>query len=124
MPNISHDDVKRVIQECLTCKLNKKRVNKYGKLLGTLDYSKPWDSLAIDLIGPLKREGESKESQILHIMDMGSRLSMTKVLKRADSREISDILEREWFNIYPLPSKILSDNGKVFTSKIYFHSTK
>ncbi|KRH93192.1 putative transposable element [Pseudoloma neurophilia] len=52
-------------------------------------------------------------------MDMGSRLSMTEVLNWADSRVILDILERKWFGIYPLPSKILSDNAKVFTSKIF-----
>ncbi|KRH91820.1 hypothetical protein M153_23346000586, partial [Pseudoloma neurophilia] len=54
----------------------KRSINKYGRLIGNISHYRPWNVVAIDIIGPLSNEGE-KAVYILHMMDMASKFSIT-----------------------------------------------
>lgn len=60
---LSPQDLLVISKNFFSFQLHNERSNKYGKLLGTLDYTKPWDTIAIDLKGPLKKKASPKNNK-------------------------------------------------------------
>lgn len=111
-------DVAKFIRNCRVC-LSVKPEQKppAGQMLSvapTLD--RPWQTLSIDLMGPLPRTS-SGYSYILSVLDVFSKFLLLFPLRQATASKISDILENQVILLFGAPQKVVMDNGVQFRSK-------
>lgn len=112
-------DVMRYISRCKTC-LQTKANNRppIGRMGGHTKVSKPWETLSIDIIGPLPRTTRGF-SFILAISDIFSKFVLTFPLRKATANNVVDVLEKHVFLLFGVPRNIISDNGVQFKSREY-----
>ena len=114
------DVIKQVCCVCPTCRTNKVRYKKYGKLPPKSPEIIPWHTLCIDLFGPYKI-GNGKENIVLYCLTMidpaTGWFKIAKVpTKQAD--DVVNILEFSWLTQYPWPTEIIMDRGKEFAAEV------
>ncbi len=114
--NLSRSTVEKFTKTCKTCMENKNTKNFEGLFNGKIELSDPWETISIDIIGPHEIENYTKV-YLLHIMDISTRYSELKRLKSITTQEVIKSLKKLWLLKYPLPKKLISDNGKQFISK-------
>ena len=78
--------------------------------------SRPWDKIAIDIVGKLPRTKRG-HAYILTIMDFATRYMEAVPLRRVDAGTTCNAL-LEVFARFGLPSEILSDNGSNFVAGV------
>ena len=101
--------VEAMIRGCSACVLNQP-LNKYTPLQPVhLPRGDPWVTGAVDLVGPI--DGK----YILTYMDYYSLYPEACVLKEITSHEVIKAVT-DIFSRFGYPEKIVSDNGKEFTS--------
>lgn len=106
---------------CQKCQINKPFRNYHGEIKGNISSSTPWESISTDLYGPFKLEDfhDTSNGYILTITDRFSRWSRLILIKNIKGSTIASATEKYWIKKHPHPSKILSDQGRQFTSKEY-----
>ena len=117
-PNIK-DDIIRFVNQCQTC-AQVKSTKQYGKLQQRVAEKLPWNTIAIDIIGPIKFENEilTDENQyILTIVDTCSRWVELIPLKDITALTVCQAFDTQWLCRYPKPNIVISDQGTQFTSK-------
>ena len=72
----------------------------------------------MDILGPFYIHQSSARNYIISCIDDCSRKVASKCTERKRSIDVLDVLER-WIMINGKPKKIMHDNGKQFTSKIF-----
>ena len=115
-PEITIKEIEKYTDSCNGCQVNKKSNQKYGNLQGTLEYFVPWETVAIDIMGPLQTEEENNKIYVLHFLSLGSRFCQLEVLKNCTSKQVTKIFENKWLEVFPIPKHVLTDNGKQFIS--------
>ena len=110
---------KQIAQHCKACpvclKFNFKKTRK-EPLHPLPVVSRPWDKIAIDIVGKLPRTKHG-HAYILTIMDFATRYMEAVPLRRVDATTTCNAL-LEVFARFGLPSEILSDNGSNFVAGV------
>ena len=79
---------------------------------------RPNDMVQMDILGPFHIRNSSQRNCIISCLDDCSRKVASKWSKRKRSIDVLKVLE-EWIIINGKPKKMMHDNGKQFTSKIF-----
>lgn len=111
-----HHDVTDYVTSCDIC-LSHKHPNH--STLGTMgrpkDCSRPFQMISVDLVGPLPVT--RKQNTFLFVVTCCfSKYCLIYPIRRATTDIISRILEENVFLVHGIPSTVLMDNGKQFTS--------
>lgn len=78
----------------------------------------PNDMVQMDILGPFYLSNSSKRNYIISCLDDCSRKVASRWSERKRSTDVLNVLE-DWIIINGKPKKIIHDNGKQFTSKIF-----
>jgi hypothetical protein len=119
------ETVKKIINQCLTCKKAKARRHKpYGELQPIPVARRPWDSITMDFITklPLSLDPATNTAydSILVIVDRLTKFSYFIPYQEAtDAEEFSYIFLRNIVSTHGLPSEIVSDRGPPFFSNFW-----
>lgn len=108
-PNIDKEAEKSV-KGCLDCQLVSNVTRPEPMFVRELP-SQPWNTLAMDMLGPLP-SGES----ILVLIDLYSRYRLTEVLLKTTSDDIIEKLRHNFLRI-GIPAVLISDNARNFSSQ-------
>jgi len=110
-------DVKHWINSCSSCASKKiPRGKPYG-LLQPMVAAEPFEMIAIDLFGPIT-ESKRGNKYIVVISDYLTRYVITEAIPADTTEEVIKVLVEKVFTIHGPPSKLLSDRGGQFLSKI------
>ena len=93
---------------------------RQNKNLQTVCMKHPNDMVQMDILGPFYLSNSSQRNYIISCLDDCSRKVASKWSERKRSVDVLNVLE-EWIIINGKPKKIMHDNGKQFTSKIFRH---
>lgn len=110
-------DIAEYVKSCIECCRYKASNQKPSGLLQTPVYAQRFETLSIDLFGPLP-ETPSGDKWIFIIQDCATKWTELFALKEATARECAITLLEEVALRYGLPRKIISDNGAQFTSAV------
>ena len=78
------------------------------------------DMVQMDILGPFYLSNSSERNYIISCLDDCSRKIASKWSERKRTVDVLDVLEN-WIMINGKPDKVLHDNGKQFTSRIFRH---
>ena len=103
-------------QSCPQCQLG----SDYGhrqKTTGTIQSQSPWDTLSIDIVGPLP----SNHHQEFLIVFVGCYSKYTILVPSSNhtANTVSEALLRHLIPYFGTPRRLLSDRGREFISKIW-----
>lgn len=108
-------DVENYVKSCHICKSSKNEKPKFGKLPLSFPTVVPWESVAIDLIGPFGTNGEiQKYGYAVTIMDLATRWLEIAPIKDKSSVTVALTFDRWWLCRYPRPTFCVHDQGKEF----------
>ena len=108
--------VRSFVRSCRVCQQTKPSYQKKpGKML-TSTSTRPWETVAVDLMGPFPKSHAGHE-YILVAVDHFSRFTEILPLKDATGQTVSCALVRQLFCRYGPPKTLLSDNGPQFRGK-------
>jgi transposase InsO family protein len=80
----------------------------------------PNDMLQMDILGPFYLSNSSERNYIISCLDDCSRKVASRWSERKRSVDVLDVLE-DWIMVNGKPKKVMHDNGKQFTSRIFKH---
>ena len=80
----------------------------------------PNEMVQMDILGPFYLSNSSQRNYIISCLDDCSRKVASRWSERKRSVDVLNVLE-DWIMINGKPRKIMHDNGKQFTSKIFRH---
>lgn len=110
------DYVKKYLQACIACSMNKK---SGGATEGQLHISKtvptPFMTIHIDHLGPFPKSTKGN-AYVIAVVDSFSKYVIVKAARTTDSRAVLNMLS-EMSTYFGLPTRIVSDRGTAFTSK-------
>lgn len=109
-------DISKYIQSCSRC-MNTERTPQPAPLQKTDLACRPFEKIAVDIIGPLNPTSHRGNRFILTIVDLATRWPETFPLKHTTSEDIANCL-LQFFSRTGFPDTILSDRGPQFTSDI------
>jgi len=102
-------------ERCQQVKLPRRQ---YGKIppKNNVSQDDPWDTVAVDLIGPYKVESRGKEHSLLCLtmIDVASRWIEIAAIDNKTSETVALCFDRTWLSCYPRPLTVLHDNGTKF----------
>lgn len=78
----------------------------------------PNDMVQMDILGPFYLSNSNERNYFISCLDDCSRKVASKWSERKRTIDVLDVLE-EWIVINGKPKKVMRDNGKQFTSKIF-----
>jgi transposase InsO family protein len=113
-------DVARFVRRCSVC-LSVKPEQKApaGLMLSkTTALTKPWQTISIDLMGPLPRSTKGFK-YILAISDLFSKFVLVYPLRTATASVVTKLVEEQVILTFGAPAAVVSDNGVQFKSKIF-----
>jgi transposase InsO family protein len=97
----------------LKCQYGKRRYKRFAM-------KHPNDMLQMDILGPFYLSNSSQSNYIISCLDDCSRKVASRWSERKRSVDVLNVLE-DWIMIDGKPMKIMHDNGKHFTSKMFRH---
>jgi transposase InsO family protein len=112
-------DVERYVQTCPECQVNKQPTTKPAGVAHVLPIpERPWQSVAIDFIGPIT--ASQGYTNIMVIMDRFSGFLLCFPLKNKFSAvDVADTFLFTFYGRYGLPESIVSDRDTGFTGKFW-----
>ncbi|XP_055865631.1 uncharacterized protein LOC129928743 [Biomphalaria glabrata] len=111
-------DVKKHISTCHICQMKSPKGNKIQAPLQTMELTeKPFQKVAVDLIGPMPIESSRNHKYILTLVDTCTRWPEAIPLVNISAIDVTRALS-EIFSRTGLPEVILSDRGSQFTADI------
>ena len=78
------------------------------------------DMVQMDILGPFYLSNSSERNYIISCLDDCSRKVASRWSERKRSVDVLDVLE-DWTMVNGKPKKVMHDNGKQFTSRIFKH---
>ena len=104
------EEIKRVTNECDTCKIYKKPPPR--PVVGLPMATEFQETIAMDL--------KSYNGKLLiHIIDLCTRLSASSVIPNKNRETIIGKIFKIWISVYGKPQKILTDNGGEFANSAF-----
>ncbi|GBM95588.1 Transposon Tf2-9 polyprotein, partial [Araneus ventricosus] len=105
------------VKNCAECNRYKPNNQKPAGLLRTPIYAQRFETLAIDLFGPLPETPTGKK-WIFLIEDTSTKWVELFALEDATAQNCAKFLKEEVFLRYGLPRRLISDNGTQFVSAV------
>ena len=105
-----------VAQSCPQCQ----RGSDYGhhqKTTGTIESKGPWDTLSVDIVGPLP--ADSRHEFIIVFVDCYSRFTVLVPASNHTADTVSEALLRHVVPYFGTPRRLLSDRGREFVSEVW-----
>ena len=109
-------DVREYVRLCYLCSCTKAVRPPKNDVLRAHRPRGPWETVALDLMGPYPRTGRGKRF-ILVITDLFSRWIEAFPLSNSEAPTIIKIFDKEILSRWGYPRAILTDNGPQFTGK-------
>ncbi len=97
----------------LKCQYRRRRYKRFAM-------KHPNDMVQMDILGPFYISNSSQRNYIISLLDDCSRKVASKWSERKRSVDVLNVIE-DWIIINGKPRKIMHDNGKQFTSRIFRH---
>ena len=105
-----------VAQSCLQCQLG----SDYGhrlKMTGTIQSRGPWDTLSLDIVGPLP--ADHRHEFIIMFVDCYSRYTILVPASNHTASMVSDALLRHVVPYFGTPRRLLSDRDREFVGDVW-----
>ena len=105
-----------VAQSCPQCQ----RGSDYGhhqKTTGTIESKGPWDTLSVDIVGPLP--ADRRHEFIIAFVDCFSRFTVLVPASNHTADTVSDALLRHVVPYFGTPRRLLSDHGREFVGDVW-----
>ena len=105
-----------VAQSCPQCQLS----SDYGhrqKTTGAIQSQGPWDTLPIDIVGPLP--ADHRQEFLIVFVDCYSRYTILVLSSNHTANTVSEALLRDVVPYFVTPRRLLSDRGREFVSEIW-----
>ena len=109
--------IQEYVKNCDECNRYKPSNQKPSGLLQTPVYAQRFETIAIDLFGPLPETKDGKK-WILIVEDCSTKWVELFALPNATAEECASTLIEEVFMRYGIPRRCISDNGSQFVSAI------
>ena len=111
------ETIKDICSKCEICQVNKTASVQYGHLPPRTVTMNPWETVAVDLIGPwkFKVQGATLEFHALTMVDQDTNLVEAVRIQNKNSAHIAMLFENNWLSRYPRPIKCIHDQGNEFT---------
>lgn len=110
-------DITQFCKACIPCQIVKGHNAKH-KLLKLFSCTKPFQIIALDLVGPLPVTS-SENIYILSMIDRFSRMCRIIPIPNIQTNTIVKKLLDHWIFLHGCPEQILSDRGSQFISHIF-----
>ena len=110
-----------VAQSCPQCQLG----NNYGHRLrtpGSIQSSGPWDTLSVDIVGPLP--ADRRHEFLIVLVDCYSRYTILVPASNHTANTVSDGLLRHVVPYFSSPRRLLSDQGREFVGEVWNKLTR
>ena len=110
-----------VAQSCPQCQ----RGSDYGhrqKTTGTIESKGPWDTLSVDIVGPLP--ADRRHEFIIVFVDCFSRFTILVPASNHTADTVSDALLRHVVPYFGIPRRLLSDRGREFVGDVWDKLTR
>ena len=114
-------DVAATVRGCRTCAMNRVKLRKHINRLRLFPATRPLESLAIDILGPLPKTKTGKRF-LLVIKDRFTKLTQVVALRTITAYTVAVGFCDAWVFKYGVPRTLLSDYGPQFSAK-FFHNT-
>ena len=108
---------REVVRTCPECQLGKDYKTKHNPK-GHINSSGPWETVSIDIVGPLPVDGKSHR-YIVTMMDVYSRYLIATPVKNHTASTVSRCLYESVVAYFGAPRSILSDRGTEFTGLVW-----
>ena len=105
-----------VAQSCPQCQLG----SDYGhrqKTTGTIQFQGPWDTLSIDIVGPLP--ADHRQEFLIVFVDCYSQYTILVPSSYHTANTVSEAFLRHVIPYFGTPRRLLSDRGREFISEIW-----
>ena len=110
-----------VAQSCPQCQ----KGSDYGhrlKSTGTIQSKGPWDTLSVDIVGPLP--ADRRHEFVIVFVDCFSRYSILVPASNHTANTVSDALLRHVVPYFVTPRRLLSDRGREFVGEVWASLTR
>ena len=110
-----------VAQSCPQCQ----RGSDYGhrqKTTGTIESRGPWDTLSVDIVGPLP--ADRRHEFVIVFVDCFSRYTVLVPASNHTADTVSDALLRHVVPYFGTPRRLLSDRGREFVGDVWGKLTR
>lgn len=97
----------------LKCQYERRRYKRFAM-------KHPNDMVQMDILGPFYLSDSSERNYIISCLDDCSRKVASRWSERKRSVDVLNVLE-DWIIVNGRPDKVMHDNGKQFTSRIFRH---
>ena len=108
---------RKMIRGCQGCQKGTDYSPRY-KISGHINSLKPWDTLCVDIVGPLPRTHKG-ERFILSVMDCFTRYLILIPMKNHNAETVSRAIYERVIAYFGVPANILSDRGAEFTGRVW-----
>ena len=111
-------EIRRQLSSCQVCaRMKKQGTGRQGQLAPRVVPSSPWTEVHCDLIGPWEYavNGLTIAVRALTMVDPVTNLVEIVRVKSTASEESTRAFEDTWLSRYPVPEKVVADNGPEFT---------
>ena len=106
------------VRNCPSCARNRVKLRRYTNYLKLFTATKPFESVSIDILGPLPKSRRSKRFMLV-ITDRFSKLTAVVPLRNVNAYSTAVAFCEAWVLKYGPPKTLLSDNGKQFASRFF-----
>ena len=107
------------VKQCDLCQRAKPAQKMKVGLHSATPASCPLERIFIDFMGPLVRTKKGKQA-ILVAMEIFSKFVAFYPVRSITSAVVCDVLEHKYFMNYGVPKSLVSNNAKVFKSKLFY----
>ena len=121
----SHKAGRRICIEVAQSFPQCQRGSDYGhrlKTTGTIQSKRPWDTLSVDIVGPLP--ADCRHEFVIMFVDCFSRYSILVPASNHTASTVSDALLRHVVPYFGTPRRLLSDCGRKFVGEVLASLTR
>ncbi|CAK1597471.1 unnamed protein product [Parnassius mnemosyne] len=112
-------DIENYVKNCKLCQVNKPlRTCNKAPMVITSASTKPFERLALDIVGPLPEAGLQNFKFILTLQDDLTKFLCVYPMITSSSDEVARTLVH-FISLFGIPKTILTDLGACFTSKLF-----
>ena len=113
--------VEQEVRSCEYCQKEKLQNKPVGKLKGSILAPTSFSFVSLDICGPFIKDqldGEDRpyKFSVLTILDIGSKWVELVLLTDTTAKTVTKEFKTKWLCRYPIPNKIITDNGVQFLS--------
>ena len=105
-----------VAQSCPQCQLGSDHGHRL-KTTGTIQSQGPWDTLSVDIVGPLP--ADHRHEFLIVFVDCYSRYTILVPASNHTANTVSDALLRHVVPYLGTPRRLLSDRGREFVREVW-----